>query len=1357
MKISKIFITALSCAVAGFCVAVKAAPVMASNVEQVAEITVKGEESIGAVLGDEIKPGLNLLTETAQPLDFTNGLVSPFEPHSCELSVTDSPVSGDVGNKALMLSPTSKWNAARFNLTTAVEKERPIKASLKAYKKTADSVGTDNSFWIMKNGTSVWQKVYTYNSFASNTGEWIELSYVCDTFDKLTNTSSGALDTSDTNAILLEWTVHSDICDSSNKVTDSSKQTVYFDDISFVPAHKITYMDDKDAVIRTEYKFLDTDTDFVPVVTAEDKDNFIEGWTLTQNSAQTVQSIDVTNSDIVLYAVYSDEIKIQFEGESNLIDAIGKTITVSCKLTAHGDDVSAVTKSFSVAEGGDVVSVKDNGNGTFGITSLKEGFATVKCTLSTGEENSFKVAVKPVEGASNVTEKRIEIDLTNIAESSFKLDHKGLSGWDEENEVFVIQRDSTVSGTGFVNFWQTYSLTEYPYIIIEMKCESATSFFMPMCDNDSKWHYYTNYGHSHPSLAASDDYTLYCVNMQEKYIGTDENGQTTFDSPKGFVLGITNHYKPVYIKSLALSNVPVTQESRVIKLETNKNAITSDAEKIEFSTIVFSNKTLDSVNLQWSLDNNNAVIIDNGDGTATLAGLKNGTVTVTVKDKDFPENSDSLVVTISGQREKMPVYDLRVLFWGCSTLVHGPSTSLGWTGNWGMAASSKENDYAHKLIKYLEEEFAPCNVTFQMSVTGAGYDQTIKADTDNTVDYTQTAAYSDIKKKLDLFKPNIFIAGQTENLSSTYNVEAGKRAYRELYEMIYSNSPNIIALQQHCGISHAPLKEEINDYIAGYFKDRGFIRWHTDMPGNPKYYAPEWNEIGQPGVAGHPGDYGMDYMARTMLSMIKEDIYSKIEPSDYIYLPESIEITGSKTINTQSGTVELDVKAAPSDSSDEAVFTVDNENIATVDENGVVTAKNNGTVIVTATSKYDKTVTATFTITVTGQPQSYTVTYDSGCDDDVTNLPAPTEYVRKEYNLSGTVPSRKYYTFNGWSTEKYGKEKVTCIDVSQNTTIYATWTKTEGFEFDGNYDEFAGYLYDFNIAGGFHAAVTEGRLSAVCSLGEKVRFISPDIDVTNKGYAVFNLESKYFDEGSSIDVKITDSNGESITHSVKLTDDVAKSYAVETRKLGEKISGIEIYVNAAPEDDSMFSIYIDYIRFADRATVDRHGYITTYSEISVRADMPLGIRVKASSSKTANIVPSVTEYGFIVTTMSMLADGKVDELTLNDSYVSSGKVVRGVAYSKADNINVVFENKDDETVFAGVLYGIPQSKTSYTETIVFRPYYKVLNSEGKTEVYYGAVKSSSLYEAAKEYLSSDITVNEEALTILRDIVRLVEE
>jgi hypothetical protein len=46
------------------------------------------------------------------------------------------------------------------------------------------------------------------------------------------------------------------------------------------------------------------------------------------------------------------------------------------------------------------------------------------------------------------------------------------------------------------------------------------------------------------------------------------------------------------------------------------------------------------------------------------------------------------------------------VFLGNSLTQHGPNTDLGWTGNYGMAASILENDYVHKLMSLVDAQNA---------------------------------------------------------------------------------------------------------------------------------------------------------------------------------------------------------------------------------------------------------------------------------------------------------------------------------------------------------------------------------------------------------------------------------------------------------------------------------------------------------------------------------------------------------------------------------------------------------------------------------------------------------------------------
>jgi hypothetical protein len=46
----------------------------------------------------------------------------------------------------------------------------------------------------------------------------------------------------------------------------------------------------------------------------------------------------------------------------------------------------------------------------------------------------------------------------------------------------------------------------------------------------------------------------------------------------------------------------------------------------------------------------------------------------------------------------------KVLIYGNSIAVHGPKPDIGWTNDWGMAASSAENDFVHLVVRGLEEK-----------------------------------------------------------------------------------------------------------------------------------------------------------------------------------------------------------------------------------------------------------------------------------------------------------------------------------------------------------------------------------------------------------------------------------------------------------------------------------------------------------------------------------------------------------------------------------------------------------------------------------------------------------------------------
>jgi hypothetical protein len=98
-----------------------------------------------------------------------------------------------------------------------------------------------------------------------------------------------------------------------------------------------------------------------------------------------------------------------------------------------------------------------------------------------------------------------------------------------------------------------------------------------------------------------------------------------------------------------------------------------------------------------------------------------------------------LIATLRGNR-----WSWRNLFLGNSVTLHGPLPQIGWTGNWGMAASAREKDYVHVLADSLA------------GLWGSPPDVRI----DNIADFKRQYDTCDLdallKKHLD-FKPDIFV------------------------------------------------------------------------------------------------------------------------------------------------------------------------------------------------------------------------------------------------------------------------------------------------------------------------------------------------------------------------------------------------------------------------------------------------------------------------------------------------------------------------------------------------------------------------------------------------------------------------
>ncbi len=226
------------------------------------------------------------------------------------------------------------------------------------------------------------------------------------------------------------------------------------------------------------------------------------------------------------------------------------------------------------------------------------------------------------------------------------------------------------------------------------------------------------------------------------------------------------------------------------------------------------------------------------------------------------------IVAVNAQENEKKQVKIYVV--GNSILNHGPNESLGWSGSWGMAASSEENDYYHILQKQLSEKYP--NVEFK-------YDRIGAATLERAIIESQTKDYtSDIEAtigaKMKSLIPDIVILQIAENAAGTLTDDAFKHAFVSIAEYCEKINPDVKIV--YC----TPM-------LGGEEKARG-IRAAAEETGHAlieliKYNTPEYKATGlyeHAGVAGHPGDKGMLAMGTEMADACSVIIDKMLDPNE---------------------------------------------------------------------------------------------------------------------------------------------------------------------------------------------------------------------------------------------------------------------------------------------------------------------------------------------------------------------------------------------------------------------------------------------------------------------------------------------
>lgn len=197
----------------------------------------------------------------------------------------------------------------------------------------------------------------------------------------------------------------------------------------------------------------------------------------------------------------------------------------------------------------------------------------------------------------------------------------------------------------------------------------------------------------------------------------------------------------------------------------------------------------------------------------------------------------------------------RVLFLGNSITRHGPAPKIGWTGDWGMAASAVEKDYVHLVAAGLEAL--------------AGKKPSILFT--NIADFERNPATYDIaatlKEELD-FKPTLVIVAIGENVAALKTDDDRARfktAFGRLLDAVKNaGQPTIVV--RSCFWPDAAKDEILEQGCAGV---GGFFVDLRALGKEESNYARSERKFEHAGVAAHPGDKGMKAIADAILSALK--------------------------------------------------------------------------------------------------------------------------------------------------------------------------------------------------------------------------------------------------------------------------------------------------------------------------------------------------------------------------------------------------------------------------------------------------------------------------------------------------------
>lgn len=187
---------------------------------------------------------------------------------------------------------------------------------------------------------------------------------------------------------------------------------------------------------------------------------------------------------------------------------------------------------------------------------------------------------------------------------------------------------------------------------------------------------------------------------------------------------------------------------------------------------------------------------------------------------------------------------IKVLILGNSIVKHAPEPSIGWNGDWGMAASSKEKDFVSVFTEHVKK---------------SNYFKSVVIDSENIAFWENDFNY-DLNQLIDISKRDydILIVRLGENVAAVEGYEVALNKMINHFKNI--NTTTIITGL----VWYNQSKEDIHKKVA---KENGYkyisLSAFRNQQNNYSYGLFE-----DTGVAAHPSDLGMIALADSLYQSV---------------------------------------------------------------------------------------------------------------------------------------------------------------------------------------------------------------------------------------------------------------------------------------------------------------------------------------------------------------------------------------------------------------------------------------------------------------------------------------------------------